>query len=363
MSNNKKVLYIGNYKEATGWGYHCRENILALDAVGVDVVPRHISFGDQLSESHPIIKMLEEKDDKDCDVVIQHTLPHLMDYDGRFEKNIAVYLTETDHFRNTCWPQRLNLMDEGWVVNSQMLESSDNSYVNIPLHIVPIPCDPTKYQKSYKPLDIPEIKDKFVFYTICEANRRKNLEALLKAFHLEFKPNEDVSLIIKTNNYNLIKELCDHVKRGLKLYNNDVYHPEVLITDHLSEEDIMRVHATGNCFVSTSHGEAWCIPAFDAMAMGKTPICTYFGGPSDYLVGSGFLVKSYYEPVFDMVNSLPDLYVGNENWVSVNINCLRTSMRYVYSNDVSDISKNGIDNAYKYSYYEVGNKMRELING
>ena len=39
-----KVLYIGHYKDGTGWGGAAIDNILALDAVGVKVVPRAITF-------------------------------------------------------------------------------------------------------------------------------------------------------------------------------------------------------------------------------------------------------------------------------------------------------------------------------
>jgi len=40
--NVMKVLYIGHYKDGTGWGNAAINNILALDAVGVKVVPRAI---------------------------------------------------------------------------------------------------------------------------------------------------------------------------------------------------------------------------------------------------------------------------------------------------------------------------------
>ena len=39
-----KVLYIGNYKDGTGWANACIGNILSMDAAGIDVVPRAITF-------------------------------------------------------------------------------------------------------------------------------------------------------------------------------------------------------------------------------------------------------------------------------------------------------------------------------
>ena len=39
-----KVLYIGHYKDGTGWGNAALNNILALNSAGVDVVPRAITY-------------------------------------------------------------------------------------------------------------------------------------------------------------------------------------------------------------------------------------------------------------------------------------------------------------------------------
>src|SRR5688500_657259 len=106
-----KVLYIGPYKDGTGWAHAAHENILSLDAAGVDVVPRPFKLNDVNGEVSPRIIELEGKSDKGCDIVIQNCLPHHTDYNGHFEKNIAYYFTETSHFKNSAWAERLNLLD------------------------------------------------------------------------------------------------------------------------------------------------------------------------------------------------------------------------------------------------------------
>src|SRR5690606_13575351 len=136
--------------------------------------------------------------------------------------------------------------------------------------------------RKYETFNIPYLKDKFVFYTIGEVSRRKNLVAFLKAFHLEFRPDENVAIVIKGNIPGVspnqvdehIREICNTVKDQLKLYRRkELYHSEVIIGQRLNEEQIMQLHTTGDCYVSASYGEGWNMPAFDAMAMGKTPIC------------------------------------------------------------------------------------------
>ena len=60
-----KVLYIGNYKDGTGWANACLNNILALDGAGVDVAPRAITFA---SNTHCPICILMIVDIKILDI-------------------------------------------------------------------------------------------------------------------------------------------------------------------------------------------------------------------------------------------------------------------------------------------------------
>jgi glycosyltransferase involved in cell wall biosynthesis len=370
-----KVLYIGCYRDGTGWAHAAQNYILSLDTAGVEVVPRFIKLNSNQVEIPKRISDLEKNDDKNCDVVIQHVLPHQLSFNGNFEKNISLYVSETDHFQNTCWPERISLMDEAWVPNSFMAESvSKNSKIISPHYIIPHAADMSKYQKQYEPFDIPFFRDKFVFYFIGEINRRKNIGSLLKAFHTEFRPEEDVAIFLKAHlpgqssndSQNYLRELSENVKNGLKLYqSNSMYHEEIFICDYLSDEQIMRIHATGDCFVSGSFGEAWCIPAFDAMSMGKTPICTDTGGPRDFIGDGGYLIESRKENCFGVIDAFDELYVANESWDAPSIPHMRQLMRRVFENeqDRKEKSSNGISRSYDYSYSAIGEIMLSTLSG
>ena len=369
-----KVLYLGYYRDGTGWAKAAQNYILALDSVGIDVVPRYVKLNDINGQIDERISELETKSDKGCDFVIQHLLPHHMDFNGNFKKNIALYVTETDSCKNTFWPERINLMDEAWVPNDFMAKQTCvNSGINIPHRIVPHAFDMYKYQKSYRDIRIPQMKNSFCFYYIGDLSRRKNLGCLLKAFHLEFKPEENVSIILKCTSGSMtpieieknLKSLCSEVKRGLKLYGNktNIYHKEVFICDYMSEDDIMSMHNSFDCFVSSSFGEAWGIPIFDAMAMGKTPICTNTHGPSFFLDGGGYVVDSYLDNCFGVTDTFAELYTGNENWNVPKVSSLRNCMRKAFEDaeDREIKSQKGISNAYRYSLNEVGNIMKDIL--
>ncbi|SVE59243.1 uncharacterized protein METZ01_LOCUS512097, partial [marine metagenome] len=59
-----KVLYIGNWRDGTGWGNAAQSYILSLDAADVDVVPRHIKLNERECEVPDRILKLEKKSDK-----------------------------------------------------------------------------------------------------------------------------------------------------------------------------------------------------------------------------------------------------------------------------------------------------------
>ena len=373
-----KVLYIGCYREGTGWGQAAIDYILAMDAAGIDVVPRAAKLNNRQPDLPKRILELESKDSSGSDVCIQHVLPHMMDYNSRFKKNIALYATETSNFSSSNWHRKINCMDEAWVINDQMALASIASGVKIPIKVVPHATDFSKFESGYKNLDIPNIQGNFVFYFIGELNKRKNLEAFVKAFHLEFHRHEPVSILIKSNRHGLsgdecaleIQNICNGVKEGLKKYSNiESYKEDLIITDFLPEKDMHRLHKTCNCFVMPSHGEAWCIPAFDAMGFGNTPICTNVGGMADFVGNAGSLVSGRWEPVFGMTDTFTDLFTAEENWYSVDINDLCRTMREVYTlyqesdPKYSKMKQQGLLQAFEYSHEMIGNKIKELLNG
>ena len=371
-----KTLFVGVYKDGTGWGNAAQNYILALDSAGVDVVPRSIKLNSFDAEIPDRIKDLEKKDISGCNIVIQNLLPYHMEYNGRFEKNIGLYFTETDSIKRSGWVEKINLMDEAWVANSQSAEISRTSGVGVPIKTFPVPIDTSLYEKEYDDLydQLPQLKDSFVFYFVGEVTRRKNLVALLKAFHLEFHPYEDVHLLVKANLSGLsedecsqrVQEMCDTVKQELKLYKNkNDYKQELVLSQGVSQELMMVLHNTCDCFVMPSFGEGWCMPAFDAMAMGNTPIVNNVGGLREFIdENTGWLVKNTKEPVFGMSNnSFSTMFTGREGWWNIDVFDLMRCMREAYEDREKRKQKSdaGVNRAYDFSISKIGKEMKDAI--
>ena len=365
-----KVLFINNYYEGTGYSNAGIDFILALDAAGVNVVPKALRLSGNRFPIPERVKELEKNDDKNASINIQYTLPSLMYYNGNY-KNVGMFELDVNQIPNS-WSRNLKLMDVVIGTNSHQLVACDKK--GLKLSKIPHPTNVKKYQQSYEKFNIPILKDKFVFYFIGELNKRKNLSALLQAFHLEFKPNEPVEIVIKAHipgknsEFNRIEvdKYCAEVKKGMKLYASlDRYKKEIIIPEYISDDDIMKLHSTCDCFVMPSYGEGWSKPTFDAMAMGKTPIVNNVGGmKEDITEQNGWLCENTEENCFGCVDNGIELFNSKQTWNKINIQSLRKAMREAYENKGLKEAKSerGMEDALEYSYLKVGNKFRELLN-
>lgn len=369
-SSNTKVLYLGVYRDATGWGQAARDYILAMDSVGIDVIPRPIKLDNSLPELPERLLELEKKSAAGCNIVIQHILPNMMSYDGHFERNIALFASETSNFSDSNWTRSLNLMDEIWVINKLQAQSCLASGVDKAIHVVPHVANLEKYEKDYPAFELPSIyHDRCIFYFVGEFSRRKNVAALIKAFYSEFDRRENVTLLLKLNKPGVsppelakeVQNFCLEIKKGLKKYvKEEMYQGEIVITDFLTEEQLHSLHQRCDVFVNPSYGEAWCLPAFDALAHGNPVISSDCGGPSDYLPNT---VKSEKDIAFGVFDSFPNLYTSNELWLEVNVSDLGWEMRKWFekwkSEDNMKYKTGFIED--QFSYKKIGNRIKHLL--
>lgn len=358
----------------SGWSKQAENHILALDAVGgVEVVLRHIDLlGNVNNDLHPRILELEKHSLNKPDVVILNTLPTLYEKTGS-ARVAGFYTVETDSFRQSGWAGKINILDTAIVPSYSCKEASLRSGVTKPIHTVPECVDLAVAKKEYPTHSVREGcgKDKFIFYTVGEWSVRKNIEDVIRAFHLEFSLTEPVELLIKTtpqgmeNPQRFITERIDNVKRGLKLYRDvNRFKRENIICSFASEAEINSIHASSDCFVSSSHGEAWCLPAMDALAFGKLVIAPGYGGFTEYLTEkNSYVVTGREDYVYGCVDGMPNLYVGTEKYFYPSIDSLRQCMRSAF--EKKDLNKRKLEQARKdvqrFSIDAVGVKYKEVL--
>jgi len=353
-----KILYIGHYRDGTGWGNAALNNILALDSAGVQVVPRAITYEHEDSDYPTRIKMLEAQSNADCDIVIQHTLPSNYVYDSAY-KNIGCLTLESSNFKSTGWQKHCNMMDEIWVSSKVTKRQVENSGVIVPVKVVPYAIDLSKYENP-QGQKIQELENSFTFGFVGEFIERKNIKALVQAFHMEFAVREPVSLFVKTSkrDLNSVQGYFKHIRNGLKLRSN--YKEEIVIAGMMPEKDYLSVLSQVDCFVMPSRGEACCIPSLEAMAMGIPSIYTS-GIGMDH--ATGIAVKSHDVPCFGAIETLTNLDTADATWKEIDVLELCSTMRMMYESlreQKWDTSCKAA--AEEYSYEKVGNKMKEILN-
>lgn len=370
-----KLLYIGHYKEGTGWSKAAIDNILSAHSADINVVCRNIKLTSFNPPLHPIIFNLESNSLKDVDYCIQHILPHHMVGTQKFKKNIGYFDGESSTIKYNFWYDSLKLMDEIWVPNVDLKNKfiTNDGFDNKKIKVIPHACDISKYTKTLPKINFNVHNHKFKFYYIGEINDRKNLESIIRCYHSEFESYEPVSLVLKLKKFGssaealekYITNVCSQIKNELRLYKNvSDYNGEIIIANNIPDEQIDLLHNTCDCFVSPSHGEAWSIPAFDAMAFGKTPICSNEGGPKDFITdkNTGWLVDG----VLDICNhtdpAFKEIFTGREEWFHPSESEIKKAMRFYYENRNNIDRTTGLKRAEQFSYANIGNLIKDTLN-
>jgi glycosyltransferase involved in cell wall biosynthesis len=367
-----RVLVCSVYRESSGYGQAARDLILALDAAGADVACRPVQFTHGRHTEHPRIAELERKSfPGGSDVIFQHLPPYAQQYVGRGGLNVGSFYTET-HPLPASWSARAALMDMQVVPTRQMRDTLLTApHYRKPVAVVPLPCDPAKFRRDYPvPEKVREFgRGRFLFYTVGEHARRKNLSGLLRAFFAEFRPWEPVGLVVKTGIAGKAPDEAarhvwadvDGVRKGAKVA---AHAPLLVLTDRLTDDELNGLHRGCDVFVQPSFGEAWSIPAFDALGFGKTPVVTAEGGYLEYVDDeTGWLTPGRREPVFAEGDVHAELFTGRQTWTVPDLLALRAQMREAYEDGALRARKaeKAKDRVESFSHERVGAQLLRVL--
>lgn len=225
------------------------------------------------------------------DTVLLHTVPEYFPAWAEREpgKRIVGYTAwETDR-PPAHWPALLNGLDLLLVPcewNREVFRAHGiTTRIEVVPHVAPSRVAPPERALEHLGLRAGD----FCFYTIGEWNARKAVRSTVEAYLETFTADDPVALVVKTTPWDAtrgrwLRRLLGTrwaVKRMTRSYAQP---PRiVLVTDTLSDAEIVALHAAGDCYVSLTSGEGWGLGAFDAAAFGRPVIMTNFGGTRDWL--------------------------------------------------------------------------------
>lgn len=371
-----KVLYIGNYKDGTGWGNAAMHNIRALNFAGIDVVPRYVSYSGNPDDNncYKDVLELEKKNLKNVDVCIQHVLPTDFFYSTPNPKwkNVCMFETENTNYRYSQWHKYINMFDNLFIPNSRMKDDAWHSGVEIynkKIHVVNH-CLDTELYKNFQPTEFIDIPGgHYTFCFVGEMNKRKNISAIIKAFHKAFHPSENINLFLKLSGggfqsnqdaMSFFNEFHTKLTNSMKIRNK--YKEPYVVFGRLPHQTLLSYMSQCHCFVCASYGEAWCIPALEAGALGLNTIYTNGTGLSEFVYKN--TVESKEVSCFDALDTLPELSSSHDSWMEIDIDDLSHKMRLSYDKrKMHKESKNFfIENAMIYNYERTGRQFVEALN-
>lgn len=368
-----KILYLGHYKEGSGWSNAAINNILALDSIGIDVVCRNVKLTNKDVDLPNKILELESKDLNNVDFCIQHVLPHHLVGTSKFKKNIAYFVHESSNIQHTNWYVHLKQMDEVWVPSNYAKNKLSNE--GLETKVIPHCFDLTKYRTDHKLINFNDLNSYFKFYTIADLNDRKNIDSIIKCFYSEFDTEEPVCLIIKIKKHGMnyedlskyMQNKINEIKKKLRIYKDpDSYPKQIIITVEMTDDQISSLHNSCDCFVGASHGEGWSIPAFEAMCFGKTPICSNEGGPSEFIdpenLNTGYLINGTYGVCTHSDPAFPDIFTGKEEWFVPDESKIKKAMRFYYENRDTINKSDGFKRAKEFTFDKIANQIKEYLN-
>ena len=166
--------------------------------------------------------------------------------------------------------------------NNQTGEKVDFK-INTPVEYINYPV------KTYKPDNIDlDLSTSFNFVAVAQVGPRKNLNQLIQCFVDKFRDNENVGLILKTNSsknsildrHNTLISLKNFInslgEKKCKIY---------LLHGFLTDAQMASLYTNPKvkALVSTTHGEGFGLPIFEAAYYGLPVVATDWSGHLDFL--------------------------------------------------------------------------------
>lgn len=236
------------------------------------------------------------------DITIQIDLPSAFDpFLGLY--NIGVTAAVETDVCNPEWIDAINRMDLT-IVPSEFTKKTLTSSGFITKRIEVIPeswfeeigkTDFENQKTNNKLVEKLKLDTKFNFLLVGQftgnnaENDRKNIAYTIKWLAEEFKSNEDVGLVIKTNSgrqtkldkqncVNMLNQIIMQVKQGKgpKIY---------LLHGTMTDKEIVDVytHPSIKAIINLSHGEGFGLPTLEASACGLPVIATNWSAHTEYL--------------------------------------------------------------------------------
>jgi glycosyltransferase involved in cell wall biosynthesis len=326
----KKVLLKGPMLTQSGYGHHARTVLRSLRSREdlFDIYLQAINWGNTswLWIDNDERRWIDEKLQKTIeytreggqfDISLQVTIPN--EWEGLAPVNIGITAgIETDRV-SPKWIEKASVVDKIITIS----EHSKNTYMGTVYDAVSPDGQSAEFRvpestaievvhypaRTFEPADIElDLKTDFNFLSVVQLSPRKNTSQLLQAFISEFKDNKNVGLILKLNmaknskidRVHTLNRLRQEIE-GLEEHECKFYLLHGYLTDQ--EMSALYQHPKVKSYVTSTHGEGFGLPIFEAACYGLPIIAPDWSGHLDFLYQEKAVKgKKKLKPMFSKVS-------------------------------------------------------------
>ena len=350
--------------DPSGYGSAARNFVASLFTAGINITTEPIKQTVENTDygmEGAICSKLKDRNIPYKIKIIHLTPDSIPMYQEKGIYTISHLFWETDRLPKE-WIQPLNSCDEIWTASPQMTEMIKRSGVSTLCSTFPQPIWTDQSEDTSPPFLLPFAKD-FTFYSIFQWIDRKNPRALLRAYWKAFEGNDKVTLLLKTYRINYAESEFNLIKRDVEKWRKELdlkHYPKVYMTRKLlTQNQMIKLHKMGDCYVTSTSGEGWNRPIQEAMMLGKPVISADNGGITDLLLKSQYFQVPSTPVNATEVSTIP-WYTRDMLWKEIDEDKLAEQMLYVHNqyDKVKEVAKKTQDYVVsEFSYQTVGKKM------
>jgi len=322
----KRILIRGPILTSSGYGVHARTVYRSLakrpDLFKLYVVPANWGqtgwISEDTQERKDLDKIIAEtqiaiNNKEHFDISLQVTIPN------EWERLAPVNIGITAGIETTKvapeWLQKANEMDkvitisehsknvfENTVYTGQHPETGETVTLSLttPIEVVGYPV------KEHEVIDLGfKLDYDFNYLTVCQMGPRKNLGTLIQWF-CEENFDQEVGLVVKTSIKKNNRIDREHTEEMLEVVLNNFPNRKCkvyLLHGNMNEQEMNSLynHPQIKCYTSTSHGEGFGLPIFEAVYNAMPVIVPGWSGQCDFLYVPDPKNKKRNKPMFASV--------------------------------------------------------------
>ena len=292
------VWFVGRFFTHDGYGSAAQMHVAALRAEGAPVVAIDIGSREvvgpvpdnyvRIDETTDRVRISPHDAERQLTAVVHDRPDHFAKFGAAGRSRLIGYSYWETTTLPPGWAGALSSMDRVWTSS----EFNRNGFAasGVPRWMIDTlghPVDQTLLQvASSNGHHRDRWPEKTVFLSVVSSTvGRRDLAMLFEAYAAAFDQDDDVALVLKVpeKGAEKLEQTIQQVMMTAPARGSGRWPSVYTIASTLSREQLVRLHASVDCYVSCERGNGWDLPSMDSMVLGVPVVATDFGASSTFL--------------------------------------------------------------------------------